>query len=367
MPSRPLDSDHSAGALLLVPSQPPSGPAPLNTWLARGHSDPVVPAQPRQVRPSHWLLGPGGVSPPSVRSAPTRLPSPGHSERPVSSQPALVGPANSAHGQSDPSVPTRLPSGPPQPTFPARGQSESLVPGARWGGPVLCGGTAAVASFSGRAGFWAPALRFCVGCCRGPAQNRSTASSFSHCRVSRRCCRQATRRLPEPKAEARISCPASPARAYVKINPIESPQIHSLPRTTDTTGAPNDALWTHGTVVDNHNQPHKIIRHKRPQYTAYRRSPTNGSSEQQPVDNRRRCGQQETLWTAEDVWTAETCGQSEALWTNATTPTPRNRNATPGVQGDLRRRVAVSYIQARSRTSCRRSGAVASVGKTAAT
>ncbi|GAA2972252.1 hypothetical protein LV75_005946 [Actinokineospora diospyrosa] len=59
-------------------------------------------------------------------------------------------------------------------------------------------------------------------------------------------------RSPEPKAEARIPCPALPATAYVKINLIESPQIHSLPRTTNTTGAATNALWTTKAVVDNH-------------------------------------------------------------------------------------------------------------------
>ncbi|MCP2274047.1 hypothetical protein LV75_006579 [Actinokineospora diospyrosa] len=95
----------------------------------------------------------GANQPPSGPPRPI-YPAPGHSEGPVPSQPALGCPAS-----------------------PAPGQSESLVPGARWGGPGLCGGAAPVAFPRGRACFWAPALRSCVGCRRGPAQNRSTASS----------------------------------------------------------------------------------------------------------------------------------------------------------------------------------------------
>ncbi|GAA2978993.1 hypothetical protein GCM10010483_23910 [Actinokineospora diospyrosa] len=69
------------------------------------------------------------------------------------------------------------------------------------------------------------------------------------------------RRLPEPKAEARVPCPALPTPAYVKINLIESPQIHSLPPHPDKPRAATSTLWTTRTVVDNqttHNQPHKI-------------------------------------------------------------------------------------------------------------
>ncbi|MCP2268291.1 hypothetical protein LV75_000777 [Actinokineospora diospyrosa] len=217
---------------------------------------------------------------------------PGHSDLAVPSQPALVGPADPAPGHSDPPGPTGPPSGPPQPTYPAPGQSDSLVPNARWGGPVLCGGTAPVAFPRGRACFWAPALRFCVGCRRGPAQNRSTASSKA--RKSRigpevaarqrgvrsRVAEVAARRRgrpPEPKAEARIPCDALPTPNYAKINLIESPQIHSLPRRTDTTGAANNALWTPEGVVDNQLPPQDHPNQEPPIYSLPRKPDTTGA------------------------------------------------------------------------------------------
>ncbi|MCP2271214.1 hypothetical protein LV75_003728 [Actinokineospora diospyrosa] len=195
---------------------------------------------------SAWTLGPAGANPPPVRSAPAHLPSTW-----------TVGLAGAKP--------------------------------ARWGGLVLCGGTAPVAFPRGRACFWAPALRFCVGCCRGPAQNKFAPSSLSHCRGSDAMPKAS--RSPEPKAEARISCPALPATADVKINLIESPQIHSLPTRTDTTAAPNSTLWTPRTVVDNHNQPARSSTPRAPdiQPTDAHRQP--GSTKQQPVDSHNRCGQ----------------------------------------------------------------------------
>ncbi|MCP2268077.1 hypothetical protein LV75_000563 [Actinokineospora diospyrosa] len=279
-----------------MPARPSvrSSPKPVNP--ARGHPDPAVPTRLPSGPPQPHLTSPGRSDP----AVPTRPPSgppqptcsaPEHSERPVPSQPALVGPANPAPGQSDPAVPTRLPSGPPQPTFPAPGQSDSLVPNARWGGLVLRGGTTPVAFPRGRACFWAPALRFCVGCCRGPAQNKFAPSSLSHCRVSRRCCRQATRRFPEPKAEARIPCPAPPTPVYAKINLTESPQIHSLPRTTDKPGAASKTLWTTAGVVDNQppqHLPQDQLNQDPPIHSLPRRTDRMGA----------KSGD---LWTTEDV------------------------------------------------------------------
>ncbi|MCP2272995.1 hypothetical protein LV75_005521 [Actinokineospora diospyrosa] len=212
----------------------PPQPNPLNTRTQRCQRSPLdtltrrcQPAPARSApthKPSTWTLGLSGANWPSVRSAPTH--SANHwTVGPCGANPLPVRSAQStvpARGHSDPAVPTGLPSGPPQPTCPAHGhsdlavsaqpvlgcpaspapgQSDSLVPSARWGGPVLCGGTAPVAFPRGRACFWAPALRFCVGCRRGPAQNRSTASSFyALSRIGRRGRRQATRR-PIPVAE----------------------------------------------------------------------------------------------------------------------------------------------------------------------
>ncbi|MCP2273667.1 hypothetical protein LV75_006198 [Actinokineospora diospyrosa] len=167
---------------------------------------------------------------------------------------------------------------------------------ARWGGLVLRGGTTPVASSAAGPAFGPLLCGSATGVVGAP---RKTSSPHRACRIAadlRRCCRQATRRLPEPKAEARIPCPAPPATADVKINLIESPQIHSLPRSTDKPGAPNNALWTAEAVVDNQPpQPaaYKIICRKSPRYTAYRRAPTKRQHRSGP------CGQPEPLWTAD--------------------------------------------------------------------
>ncbi|MCP2270028.1 hypothetical protein LV75_002529 [Actinokineospora diospyrosa] len=162
---------------------------------------------------------------------------------------------------------------------------------ARWGGLVLRGGTTPVAFPRGRACFWAPALRFCVGCCRGPAQNKFAPSSCTHCRGSgAEVAARRRGRPPEPKAEAPKFLPRTPNPAYAKINLIESPQIHSLPTRTDKPGATTSALWTTRTVVDKHNQHNKIICHKSPRFTAYRAAPTNQEQRAGPVDTRARCG-----------------------------------------------------------------------------
>ncbi|MCP2273633.1 hypothetical protein LV75_006163 [Actinokineospora diospyrosa] len=147
------------------------------------------------------------------------------------------------------------------PANPAPGQSDSLVPNARWGGPVLCGGTAAVASFAAGPCFSAPALRSCHGCRRGPAQNRSTASSFSALsrigpdvaarqrgvRSGSRCRRRADPKAPNP-------FPRIPNHGLRQDQPDQKP--------------PN-------------TQPTDAHRH-------------NGSSNQHPVDSQNRCGQPTT-------------------------------------------------------------------------
>ncbi|MCP2274026.1 hypothetical protein LV75_006558 [Actinokineospora diospyrosa] len=273
-----------------------------------GHSERLVPPQPSRASPANpapWAVGPSGANlPPPDPPQPTSS-ALGHSEAAVPTRlpSGPPRPGCSAPGHSDPSVPTCPQSGPPPAHLlsawtlgpggvsPARSrrpcQPSTWTVGlagakpARWGGLVLRGGTTPVAFQRGRACFWAPALRFCVGCCRGPAQNKFAPSSLSHCRVSRRCCRQATRRFPEPKAEARIPCPAPPATADVKINLIESPQIHSLPRSTDTTGAPNNALWTSERIVDNHppqpaSQDH--LPQEPPIYSLPRKPATTGAA-----------------------------------------------------------------------------------------
>ncbi|MCP2269933.1 hypothetical protein LV75_002434 [Actinokineospora diospyrosa] len=76
-----------------------------------------------------------------------------------------------------------------------------------------------------------------------------------------------------------------------------APPIYSLPRNPNNPEPAAEAcaqpkpLWT-----TNHHSgtPHKIIRHKRPQYTAYRGTPTNQQQQAQPVDHSRRCGQPST-------------------------------------------------------------------------
>ncbi|GAA3007301.1 hypothetical protein GCM10010483_60240 [Actinokineospora diospyrosa] len=101
-------------------------------------------------------------------------------------------------------------------------------------------------------------------------------------------------RSPEPKAEARIPCPALPTTAYAKINLIESPQIHSLPRTTDTMAASSGALWTSKPVVDNqttHDNPGKINNLKRPPMRSLREG---ASKREQQIGS---CGQVKPLWT----------------------------------------------------------------------
>ncbi|MCP2271642.1 hypothetical protein LV75_004156 [Actinokineospora diospyrosa] len=204
------------------------------------------------------------------------------------------------------------------------------MPSARWGGPVLCGGTAAVASFSGRACFWAPALRFCHGCRRGPAQNRSTASSKA--RKSRIgpevAARQRGVRCGSPSSppgdEAdprshRIPCPATPTPAYAKINLIESPQIHSLPTHADTAGAATNALWTLRSVVDNPSTT-----------TTPARSSATSAPDIQPTEEARQIGSSDrSLWTAPAL-----VGSSEdnSAHPSSTTRTTRVRPAPQGQQ-----------------------------------
>ncbi|MCP2269060.1 hypothetical protein LV75_001548 [Actinokineospora diospyrosa] len=239
---------------------------------------------------SPWTLGPCGASPAAVRSAPTH-----------SASPWTLGTAGAISARSR------------QPTFPAPGQSDSLVPSARWGGPVLYGGTAPVASFSGRACFWAPALRFCHGCRRGPAQNRSTASSKA----------RKSRIGPDVAARQRG------VRSRVAMPQASRPEgLNPFPRT------PN-----HGLRQD---QPDR--KPPNTQLTAQHRH--NGSSEQHPVDNQTRCGQttptgapqqdhppQEppihSLPTHTDNPAAATnaCGPLNALWTTAPSP-PRQHPIT---------------------------------------
>ncbi|MCP2268089.1 hypothetical protein LV75_000575 [Actinokineospora diospyrosa] len=277
-----------------MPSQPrrvsPANPAP-------GHSNPAVPTRPSSGPPqptcsavgpsganpaptrsasahllSAWTLGPGGANPAPVRSASAHLLSPW-----------TLGPGGA------------IPARPRQPTYPAPGQSESLVPNARWGELVLRGGTTPVAFPRGRACFWAPALRFCVGCCRGPAQNKFAPSSSSHCRGSGPMLPPGNEASPGAEGGGPNPLPRTPNHGLRQDQPDRKPPNTQLTAQHRQTEPSNRSLWTTRTIVDNHNHAHKIIRHKSPQYTAYRGSPTNRQHQPPP------CGHQKTLWAPADV------------------------------------------------------------------
>ncbi|MCP2274441.1 hypothetical protein LV75_006976 [Actinokineospora diospyrosa] len=182
----------------LAPRTPPCQPASahlLSTWtLGLGGAIPASsgPAPTHLANP--WTLGPAGCQPGcrQVRPNPPDQPLDTRKIRCHLSPFSAALPAQRVDSRT-----RRCQPAPRQvrlSPLPSPAQSESLVPGARWGGPVLCGGTAPVAFPRGRASLWAPALRFCVGCRRGPAQNRSTPSSFyALSRIGRRGRRQATR------------------------------------------------------------------------------------------------------------------------------------------------------------------------------
>ncbi|MCP2273005.1 hypothetical protein LV75_005531 [Actinokineospora diospyrosa] len=134
-------------------------------------------------------------------------------------------------------------------------------------------------------------------------------------------------RPPEPKAEARSSCPALPTPAYAKINLIESPQIHSLPRRTDTTGAANNALWTTEDVVD--NQPPTRRHNPAPQQDQLPQKPPIYSLPTHP----HRTGASTSPW-----------GRSTRLWTTPTQAHTLKR---------LKRKTAVRVLVASSQPPAR--------------
>ncbi|MCP2271634.1 hypothetical protein LV75_004148 [Actinokineospora diospyrosa] len=168
---------------------------------------------------------------------------------------------------------------------------------------------------------------------RAKLENRGSGAEFAARRRGR---------PPEPKAEARIPCPASPTTAYVKINLIKSPQIHSLARSTNKPGAANGAcgqpqpLWTTKqlvTATSDPTAPHpRSTEPRAPDIQPTERDRHNGSSKQQPVDSRTRCGQPEpadnqslripkALWTTTGVVGTRApadnhrrCRQPQKLW-----------------------------------------------------
>ncbi|MCP2274307.1 hypothetical protein LV75_006841 [Actinokineospora diospyrosa] len=143
-----------------------------------------------------------------------------------------------------------IPAHPRLPCQPSPRSSESLVPTARWGGLVLRGGTTPVASSAAGPAFGPLLCGSASGVVGAPRKTSSPHRAFrivafpADVAARRRGVHRSRRRRP------RIPCPALPTTAYVKINLIESPQIHSLPRSTDKPGAANAAcgqqktLWT---------------------------------------------------------------------------------------------------------------------------
>ncbi|MBM7771917.1 hypothetical protein JOD54_002121 [Actinokineospora baliensis] len=167
-PARPLDTRKS-----LVPPQltesahpnparrvHPAGPATGHSEVAGatpthrvGPPKPSPPSPPR--RPGHWTLGSRWCHPNSP-SQPTQT-QPTEPTPPARPPPLGVAGANPAHRVGPPK-----PSPPSQPTQLGHRSRKSLVPTARWGGPVLCGVAAVVASPRCRAMLFGPC--FC-----GPA------------------------------------------------------------------------------------------------------------------------------------------------------------------------------------------------------
>ncbi|MCP2270165.1 hypothetical protein LV75_002666 [Actinokineospora diospyrosa] len=220
---------------------------------------------PRQVRPNPlgrpWTPGPNGANPPPVMSAPTHLPSawllgtagviPARSRQPCQPSAWTLGPG----GANWPSVRSASAHFLSTWTVGVAGAKCSMG----WTCFVWGDGTRSVSARQGQS--FGPLLcGSASGVVGAPHKTGPPHRAFTHCRGSGAevAARRRGRPIPgrdaggEPTRRHRTPSPAPPTTAYAKINLIESPQIHSLPRSTDTPAAANDALWTTEDVVDNH-------------------------------------------------------------------------------------------------------------------
>ncbi|MCP2270309.1 hypothetical protein LV75_002810 [Actinokineospora diospyrosa] len=292
LPTHPLDIRKPR-----YPAQPRSGPPPSDwppdTRTQRRHSNPARSAPPPHPAPGH--LGVAGVCPTSVRSAPAHLPSPWTLGSSGANWPSvrsalshLLSPWTLGPGGAHPS-PRQVRLNPPDhPTLLGLAGANCSM-----GRTCFAWGDNTRSVVRGRAMLCGPA----TGVVGAP---RKTSSPHRAARIVAFPADVAARRRGVPRSRRRrpesLATQPQP-RACAKINLIESPQMHSLPRKPDKPGAASRSLWTGEPVVDNqtwaattYSSIPRSNRHKCPRSTVYRAAPMEREWRSWAVDGQFCCG-----------------------------------------------------------------------------